>query len=167
MTSGRGFGMDIVRNVVWQMGGDIKVNSIQGRGTETILTIPYQFANIKVIIGEIGGFRYAFPVSRVQGIIRREDTRRVEEGRFIVFRDEKVRLLNYRYNSADFFILFAVDNRLMAAGLDEILFIGETRLYKIPYVLKSNRFLYGMVIYKGICPVPVVSIDYLREIEGL
>ncbi|MCX7943107.1 MAG: ATP-binding protein [Deltaproteobacteria bacterium] len=161
MTSGRGFGMDIVRNVVWQMGGDIKISSKEGVGTEITLQIPYQFGLKKVVVGVIRGFKYAFPISNVRYILKKSDVYINYEGKFLQKGEEKIRLLNYRYTEAVFFIVCSANNSLVAIGIDDVVFVGETRLYKVPYILKSNKFINSMIVMQGICPIPVFSVEHL------
>ncbi|MCX7958519.1 MAG: ATP-binding protein [Deltaproteobacteria bacterium] len=167
MTSGRGFGMDIVRNVLWQMGGDIAIKSIEGEGTEIKLRIPYQFASKKVIIGEISGFKYAFPVAGVRCVLRKNDLTFSEDRKYIGRGEERVGLLNGEYENAAVFIVCSHNGRSIAVGMDDIVFIGETRLYKVPYILKSSKFINSMVVLKGICPVPVISVEYLMDEKNL
>ncbi len=167
MTSGRGFGMDIVRNVVWQTGGDISVKSIEKEGTEIVLRIPYQFASKKVVIGEIGGFRYAFPVSQVRCILRNNDIRISDDRKSVIRGEERISLLNGGYQKAQIFIICSGQEKSIAVGMDDIVFVGETRLYKVPYVLKSSKFINSMVIVKGICPVPVISTEFLMDERNL
>lgn len=161
MTSGRGFGMDIVRNVIWQMGGDIKIVSREGEGTSVIIRVPYQFASKKVVIGEIRGIKYAFPVSNSKSILRRNDVKVLEDEGAILKGNEVIRWFNKGYKNAELFIICSNDNESVAVGMDDIVFVGETRLYKVPYVLKNSKFISGMVVVKGVCPVPVISVEYL------
>lgn len=163
MTSGRGFGMDIVRNVVWQMGGDVIISSQKDVGTEILLRIPYQFASKKVVIGELQGFRYAFPVAGVRYILRSKDLRYSDDGRYILKQDKKIFLLNYQYKRPNLFIVCKDGDEDIAIGIDDVIFVGETRLYKVPYTLKSSKFIDSMVIVKGICPVPVLSLKYIKD----
>jgi len=167
MTSGRGFGMDIVRNIVWQMGGDVFIRSHKDIGTEIILKIPYQFASKKVVIGEISGLRYAFDILGVKYILKKNDVSISQDKRFILRGDEKISLLNGGYINPEFFIVCSNGEQVITIGIDEIIFVGETRLYKVPYVLKSSKFISGMVVIKGICPVPVISVEYLISERNL
>ncbi|MGC8926926.1 MAG: chemotaxis protein CheA [Myxococcota bacterium] len=161
MTSGRGFGMDIVRNVIWQMGGDVYISTEKDIGTEIILKIPYQFATKKVVIGEINGYRYAFPISAVRYLLNREDVKYSEDEKCIIRGAERFHLLNFQYKNPDLFIVCTDGKEEIAIGIDDIIFVGETRLYKVPYILKGSKFINGMVVIKGICPVPVLSVEYL------
>jgi two-component system chemotaxis sensor kinase CheA len=163
MTSGRGVGMDVVRNVVWQLGGDITIESVKDRGTKFVLMIPYQFALKRVLICSVGGINYAFSLNTIKGVVDKRDVLFLQEKRTIKRESDEFYVLNTHYESPQMYLLFSFEKGDYAIGIDDIVFIGETRLYKTPYILKSSRFLNGMVIMNGICPIPILSIDRLVD----
>ncbi|MEE9614743.1 MAG: chemotaxis protein CheA [Thermodesulfobacteriota bacterium] len=68
--SGRGIGMDIVKNVVEEMRGTIGVRSDPGEGSVFTLRFPLTLAIIKAIIFESGERLYALPVGSIAEIAR-------------------------------------------------------------------------------------------------
>jgi two-component system chemotaxis sensor kinase CheA len=68
--SGRGVGMDVVRNNIDQIGGSIDVTSMQGRGLSFTIKIPLTLAIISALIVEAGGERYAIPQLAVVELVR-------------------------------------------------------------------------------------------------
>jgi two-component system chemotaxis sensor kinase CheA len=64
-TSGRGVGMDVVRNNVTALGGIVHVDSIDGRGTSIAMTLPITLAIIQSLIVAVGGQRFAIPLNAV------------------------------------------------------------------------------------------------------
>lgn len=68
--SGRGVGMDVVRTNIQRIGGDVAVQSSQGRGTKFVITIPLSLAIIPVLLVESGGDRYAVPQTSVLEVLR-------------------------------------------------------------------------------------------------
>ena len=52
--SGRGVGMDVVRNNIDQIGGSIDVQSVQGQGTSFTIKIPLTLAIVSALIVECG-----------------------------------------------------------------------------------------------------------------
>ncbi len=166
MTSGRGFGMDIVRNVLWQMGGDVVISTRRDCGTEVSLRVPYQFASRKVIVASIGDFRYAFPLVDIEGVCKSDDIE-FSDDRISLFRNnKKYNILNSKYKKAKMFLLCSIKGSYIAIGIDDIVFIGETRLYNVPYLLKSGKFINGMIVINGIWPVPIISAGYFLS-EGI
>ncbi len=64
-TSGRGVGMDVVRENIKEMGGIVTIDSDFGKGTVTSLTLPVTLAIIQsLIVGSSGQF-YAIPLNAV------------------------------------------------------------------------------------------------------
>ncbi len=70
-TSGRGVGMDVVKDTLERLGGSLRIESQQGQGTRMVLQLPLTVAIIQVLVVEAGdgaGGRdaYAIPVNRVE-----------------------------------------------------------------------------------------------------
>src|SRR5579859_7225165 len=59
--SGRGVGMDVVRNNIDQIGGTIDVKSVAGAGLNFIIKIPLTLAIVSALIVEARGERFAIP----------------------------------------------------------------------------------------------------------
>ena len=68
--SGRGVGMDVVRNNIDQIGGSIDVQSVQGKGLSFTIKIPLTLAIISALIVESGGERFAIPQLSVVELVR-------------------------------------------------------------------------------------------------
>jgi two-component system chemotaxis sensor kinase CheA len=68
--SGRGVGMDVVRNNIDQIGGTIDVKSMPGRGMSVTVKIPLTLAIISALIVEAGGHRFAIPQLSVVELVR-------------------------------------------------------------------------------------------------
>ena len=64
--SGRGVGMDVVRSTVESLHGSLLIDSILGQGSSITLRLPLTLAVIAVLLIEVGGERYALPVSAVE-----------------------------------------------------------------------------------------------------
>ncbi|SDU34581.1 chemotaxis protein CheW [Stappia sp. ES.058] len=71
--SGRGVGMDVVRNNVELIGGSIDLRSVQGKGSAFIIKIPLTLAIVSALIVEAGGDRYAIPQLSVVELVRVQD----------------------------------------------------------------------------------------------
>ena len=63
--SGRGVGLDVVRNMVREVRGTIHVSTRQGEGTRFQLQLPLTLSVIRSLLVEIGGEPYAFPLVHV------------------------------------------------------------------------------------------------------
>lgn len=68
--SGRGVGLDAVREVVARLGGTVRVHSEVGRGTSVILDLPLSLALLRVVLVEAGGELFALPTAAVRRVVR-------------------------------------------------------------------------------------------------
>ncbi len=68
--SGRGVGMDVVRNNIDQIGGTIDVKSVAGVGLSFTIKIPLTLAIIAALIVTAGGDRFAIPQISVVELVR-------------------------------------------------------------------------------------------------
>jgi two-component system chemotaxis sensor kinase CheA len=68
--SGRGVGMDVVRNNIDQIGGSIDVHSVRGQGLSFTIKIPLTLAIVSALIVEAGGERFAIPQLAVIELVR-------------------------------------------------------------------------------------------------
>jgi two-component system, chemotaxis family, sensor kinase CheA len=68
--SGRGVGMDVVRNNIDQIGGTIEVKSVPGEGSSFTIKIPLTLAIVSALIVEAGGDRFAIPQLAVVELVR-------------------------------------------------------------------------------------------------
>ena len=68
--SGRGVGMDVVRNNIDQIGGTIDVKSVPGEGSSFTIKIPLTLAIVSALIVESAGERFAIPQIAVVELVR-------------------------------------------------------------------------------------------------
>ncbi|TFG01171.1 MAG: chemotaxis protein CheA [Promethearchaeota archaeon] len=66
--SGRGMGLAIVSEKVEELGGSVEVNSVEEKGTEFILDVPFTRAILKAQIFSVGGDLYAIPIENIKQI---------------------------------------------------------------------------------------------------
>lgn len=73
--SGRGVGMDVVRNNLKQIRGDIRVDTQPGKGTTFTLTVPFTLSVTRVLLVETNGMLLAFPTDVIEEmlLLRPED----------------------------------------------------------------------------------------------
>jgi len=92
--SGRGVGLDVVRQNLEKVGGSIKVASVPGEGTTFTLQIPLTLSIIAGLTVEVAGHRFAIPQSYVeeivQGTARALDLTRLGETALVTFRGARV-----------------------------------------------------------------------------
>jgi two-component system chemotaxis sensor kinase CheA len=67
--SGRGLGLDAVREVIARLGGGVRVQSEVGRGTSVVLDLPLSLALLRVVLVEAGGDLFALPTASVSRVV--------------------------------------------------------------------------------------------------
>jgi two-component system, chemotaxis family, sensor kinase CheA len=67
--SGRGVGMDIVKNTVENLKGKIKLESRPGLGCTFQLSLPFTLATIKTLIVVVNGVNYAMPTDHIETML--------------------------------------------------------------------------------------------------
>ena len=65
-TSGRGVGMDVVKEAVSNLGGTLEIISAPGEGTRFQMRLPLSIAIIKILLVNCAGRPLAIPITRVQ-----------------------------------------------------------------------------------------------------
>ncbi len=63
--SGRGFGMDVVRENIESIGGTVSLTTVAGQGTTVTLKVPLTLAIIPALIFSVGNHRFAIPQDSV------------------------------------------------------------------------------------------------------
>ncbi|MFA6972137.1 MAG: response regulator, partial [Gallionella sp.] len=64
--SGRGVGLDVVRNSIERLKGTLQIESTAGRGLTLRAQLPISLATVRVLIVAASGCRYALPVEHVE-----------------------------------------------------------------------------------------------------
>lgn len=93
--SGRGVGMDVVKNNIAALSGMIEVKSQPGKGSSMIITLPITLAIIKALIVRVGGNTYAIPINSVLEtlMIEADAIQTIEKREVIELRTSTVPLL--------------------------------------------------------------------------
>jgi two-component system chemotaxis sensor kinase CheA len=92
--SGRGVGMDVVRQTVEDLGGSVTLESVLGRGTTVRLSLPLTMAVTRVLMVRVGADRFGVPMDAVIGVVRRPraELAQIKRRRVLVWRGHLVPL---------------------------------------------------------------------------
>lgn len=96
--SGRGVGLDVVRNAVQSLGGSVALHSRPGVGTRVLLTLPLSMATVEVMLVESAGQRFGVPVAQIAQTLKipRAHVRQIKRHRAFVLRGKVVPLFAAR-----------------------------------------------------------------------
>jgi two-component system chemotaxis sensor kinase CheA len=68
--SGRGVGLDVVRETVERLHGSVDVHSATGLGTTFVLSLPLSVSTMHCLLVEAGGQTFALPAAAVRSVLR-------------------------------------------------------------------------------------------------
>lgn len=140
--SGRGVGLDVVKNTIENLGGEVSVDAIEGKGSKFSIQLPLTLSIISVMLVEVQQEKYAIPLTSIieTAIIKKEEILHAHNQKVIDFRGKVVPLLFLQElfevpvheDGNDFISLVIVRKGEKMAGLVVDSFIGQQEV-----VLKS------------------------------
>ena len=178
--SGRGVGLDVVRNLVQEMNGKVTVVNDEGQGLRFSLQLPLTLSVISTLLVDIAGEPYAFPLSRVDRLlsVTPEQVKMVEGRQYITDEEELVGLIpashvlelpaaEIQYEE---FHVVVVSDRLSRYGIVVDRFIGQRELSVQsldPRLGKVQDISAASLTEDGV-PVLVIDVDDLvRSIDAM
>jgi two-component system chemotaxis sensor kinase CheA len=96
--SGRGIGMDVVRESIENLKGVIELSTAPGKGTRFLIRLPLTLAILRAVLVEVAGKAFAVPLTGVLEIVRipREEATSILGQRVMHWRDQVVPLVSLR-----------------------------------------------------------------------
>ncbi len=93
--SGRGVGMDVVRNNLTQIRGDISVDTEAGKGSTFTISVPYTLSVTRVMLAEGNRMPVALPTDMIEEVAVAAPADRFEQGgrEMFRFKNEDIRLI--------------------------------------------------------------------------
>ena len=97
-TSGRGVGLDVVKNKIVSIGGNVQLETEIGKGTKVTLTLPLSLAIVEAMLVKVTDQLYAIPVSFVSEIasVKKENVRKLGNIDATIIRGKVVPLIQLR-----------------------------------------------------------------------
>lgn len=141
--SGRGVGLDVVKTTIESLGGNITIDSEQGKGSVFSIQLPLTLSIISVLLVELQKEKYAIPLSSIieTAILKKSDIYKAHDNQVIDFRGNIVPLaylkdifevpqINEREDDYVSIVIVRKGNKLTGLVVDS--FIGQQEV-----VLKS------------------------------
>lgn len=132
--SGRGVGMDVVRNNIKEIGGHVQIDSTLGKGSTVLIRLPLTLAIVDGQFARVGNETYVIPiVSIVETVIMKAEQVNVIANRAMVYRlrEECVPIVNLRElfevpswaveSGNTLLMIVEVDNKRVGLMIDELL----------------------------------------------
>lgn len=151
--SGRGVGMDVVKNTLSSLGGFAEVETNRNAGTTFILTLPITLAIIKALIVRVGNERFAVPLTSMSEtiILEHKDIQTIEWKEVYYLRGEMLPIVrvnnffNIEGDSTDrsFAVLVGFGERRIGLMVDELFGQHEIVIKSLGKYMKKMRGFAG------------------------
>lgn len=179
--SGRGVGMDVVRNNISKLSGVVDVRSEEGRGTTFTITLPITLAIIPALVVAVSDETYAIPLNNVQETlsIADADVRTIERREVITVRGATVPLVNLRElfglrgerrPAASYGVVAGVGQSRMALLVDDLVGQQDIVIKSLGRWLKNTQGIAGATELGNQQTILVIDmvqlINEMAEVEG-
>lgn len=179
--SGRGVGLDVVRNFVQEIGGKIRVQSVEKKGTTFTLQLPITRSVIRALSVEIDKEPYAIPLSRIDRIlkIKNTDIHTLEDRDYFHLEGENIALFSLRQilgftsntpriNEFIPVIILREKDKIYSLVIDKILTETELVVRPLDYRLRKIPCIAASSITEDGTPVLILDVeDILKFIQKL
>ena len=178
--SGRGFGLDVVQNMIKGVRGTIRLINQPGRGLRVQLQLPLTLSVLRALLVEVAGEPYAIPLSQITSTRRlpRASIRTLEGRPHFPFGDQQIGLLSAQQvlectgqaALEEDLSLVVLEDRTTRYGLVVDRFLGERELVVQPLDprLGKIRNISAAALMEDGAPVLIVDVeDLVRSIEKL
>jgi two-component system chemotaxis sensor kinase CheA len=172
--SGRGVGMDVVKNAIEELGGRMSLVTKTGEGTTFIIELPLTLAIAEALIVSVNSQRFAVPQAAVREVLEVESasTRMLENNEIISYRGKVLPLLRLarvfemNYQRRDKFHVLVIGEETNAVGLavDRILGQREIVVRAIKDPLAQSKGIAGATELGDQKVVLILDIGALRQL---
>jgi two-component system, chemotaxis family, sensor kinase CheA len=96
--SGRGVGLDVVKNKIAKLGGSIEIRSVERTGTTITLSLPVTLAIARVLVIDVHGQAFCVPLSAIEevGAVETPALRYVDGRLTLVHRGQVLQAIDLR-----------------------------------------------------------------------
>ena len=137
--SGRGVGMDAVREKIRQLGGEVVIDSTPGQGTNAQIRLPLTLAIVSALQVDVSGVPFAIPLDRIERTLRlgEQTVRSVAGKQMLVLDDGVLPLLvggevfgRDTVGEPEFVVIIRAQDKRLALAVDDL--VGQRELVTRP-----------------------------------
>lgn len=177
--SGRGVGLDVVRQSLGKIQGRVAVESVPGQGATINLIVPVSLAMMRALMVRAGREQYALPLLAIEKIVEPEDTFVVGNRQMINVDELPLPLVPLasvlqRATMADerssnpLAVVLSVANQRLAFLVDDVLTEQELAVKALGMPLKSVMNVTGAAILGNGDPVVILNpADLVHSAQGV
>ena len=178
--SGRGFGLDIVQNMVRSVRGTIRINNHHGHGLRVQLQLPLTLSVVRALLVQIAGEPYAIPLNQITRTLKlpKASVSALSGRDHFLLADQQIGLLTAHQvldcggtaASAGDLHVVVLSDRAARFGLVVDRFLGERELVVQPLDPRLGKVqnISSAALMEDGAPVLIVDVeDILRSVEKL
>jgi len=155
--SGRGVGLDVVKNKIESLNGSIEVKTEVDKGTKFIIKLPLTLAIIQALLVMVGNEKYAFPLNSISEIVNKNKNEiHLVQGKEVVMYRGKVIPLIRLHNVLDLMsnedsdnficVIIKKGDNLAACSVDELIGQQEIVIKPLGKYLSNVKIIAGATI---------------------
>ena len=173
--SGRGFGLNIVKNKIESLGGTVQVESIPKKGTGFIIEMPLTLAVINALFVEVSGSLYAIPLASVERLVsvNKGDIKGMLSSEGVVLDEEDIVLkrldvlfgIPSRVNGSQPIAIVRKGDDKLGLTVDSFLGTQEIVIKPLNRLLRENRYFSGTTITGSGEVVPILDVETLATAD--
>jgi len=178
--SGRGVGLDVVHDMVHEVGGIVRAVSTPGKGVSFHLELPLTLSVIRTFLVKIAGEPYAFSLARIDRcvVLSEEELETVEDRQYFRLDNNNIALVDIHdvleieepASHLDGLPVVVISDRAHAYGLLVDKFVGERDLVVRPIDIRLGKVpdVSAVAVMLDGSPVLIFDVDdMLRSVDKM
>lgn len=156
--SGRGVGLDVVKNKISNIGGNIEAKSELGKGCKFTIRLPLTLAIIQTLMVEVGTEKYAIPLGSIQIIedINASDIKYVQGNKVITLRGNVIPIImleeilevskDEKEATSYTVVIVAKGDKTIGLVVDNLIGQQEIVIKSLGKLINNNKIISGATI---------------------
>lgn len=153
--SGRGVGLDVVRETAARLQGEVNIRSTPGRGTSVELAVPISLVALRALVVEVGTTIVAIPLDSVHEVLRLTsgNIRRSPQGDSVAHGDQVIPFMplvralrlagSFEQRTAWSAVVIGVAERWVAIGVDRLRGTFDVVVRSLPPSVQADAAVAG------------------------
>lgn len=178
--SGRGVGLDVVHEMVRDVGGTVRAVSEPGQGMHFYLQLPLTLSVLRTLVVEIAGEPYAFPLARIDRalMLPKDDIDVVAGRQYFTIDGQHIGLISAHQvlelqestRHSDTLPVIVISDRLNSYGLVVDRFVGESDLVVQPLDPRLGKIpdISTAALLEDGSPILIIDVeDMVHSVDNL
>ncbi len=178
--SGRGVGLDVVRSMVQEVRGTVRIFSVPGKGVRFELQLPLTLSVVRALLAEVASEPYAFPLSAIDCAIQLpcDEIEELEGRQYLIHNGKRIGLVYARQvfekrekeisDNVVSVILLSDRNSRYGLLVDGFLGVKELVVQTLNLHMGKVQDISAAAMLENGAPVLIVDVeDMVRTMDGL